>query len=104
MTSGLAEALTVARLSLIDRFARFPEPRKRVGRIRPIPGIQSLATIALLAGMRSLKAIDPFGRGHGKTLPPALGFTRARRRPGLPSARCSGPLISTPPRPPCWPG
>ena len=68
----------MSKLSLMERFAQVPDPRKRRGLIHPPPAILSLATLAMLAGNKSLEAIAQFGRDHGKHLAFALGFTRGK--------------------------
>jgi hypothetical protein len=74
----VAEGFAVSKLSLLERFAQIPDPRKRRGLVHPLPAILSLATLAMLAGMKSLEAIAQFGRDHGKALAFALGFRRGK--------------------------
>ena len=65
-------------LSLIEAFALVPDPRGRCGRHHPLVAVLSLATVAMLAGCKSLHAIAQFGRDHGAPLAFALGFRRAK--------------------------
>jgi hypothetical protein len=74
----VVEGFAVSELSLQERFAQIPDPRKRRGLVHPLPAILSLATLAMLAGMKSLEAIAQFGRDHGKELAFALGFRRGK--------------------------
>lgn len=64
--------------SLIELFARIPDPRRRQGRRRPLSAILSLTALALLAGCRSLEAISQFGRDLGPEFAEALGFTHPK--------------------------
>jgi hypothetical protein len=64
--------------SLLELFATIPDPRRRRGRIHPLPSVLALAVVAMLAGMKSLEAIAPFGRDHGKALAHAPGFRRQK--------------------------
>lgn len=63
-------------VSLTEQLATVADPRSRKGRRHPLTAILSLTVVATLAGMKSLEAIAPFGRDHGKTLAHAWGFTR----------------------------
>jgi hypothetical protein len=63
---------------LIEELATVADPRSRKGRRHPLTSILALTTVAILAGMKSLEAIAPFGRDHGPPLAHALGFTRGK--------------------------
>jgi hypothetical protein len=65
-------------LSLVEELARVPDPRSPKGRRHPLTAILSLTAVATLAGMKSLQAIAPFERDHGRAFAHALGFTRAK--------------------------
>jgi hypothetical protein len=71
-------------LSLVEELATVPDPRSRKGRRHPLRAILSLTVVATLAGCKGLEAIAQFGRGHGKALAHALGFTR----PKTPNKSC----------------
>jgi hypothetical protein len=64
--------------SLLEVLATVPDPRDPRGRRHPLPAILGLTVVAVLAGMKSLEAIAPFGRDHGPALAFALGFRRAQ--------------------------
>lgn len=68
----------MAALSLAEAFALIPDPRDRRGRQHPLVAMLCLATVAILAGCRSLQAIAQFGRDHGIAMAHALGFRKAR--------------------------
>jgi hypothetical protein len=68
----------MASLSLAEAFALIPDPRDRRGRQHPLVAMLCLATVALLAGCRSIGAVAQFGRDHGLPLAHALGFNRAK--------------------------
>jgi predicted transposase YbfD/YdcC len=65
-------------LSLVEAFDAVPDPRDRRGCRHPLTAVLSLATVAILAGMKTLEAIAQFGRDHGAPLAHALGFRRAK--------------------------
>ncbi len=65
-------------LSLTEVFATIPDPRSASGRRYTLSAILNLASLAMLAGMRSLEAIAQFARDHGTSLTHALGFTSAK--------------------------
>jgi hypothetical protein len=65
-------------LSLLEAFALVPDPRSRQGRFHPLVAILGLATVAMLAGAKSLEAVAQFGRDRGLPLAHALGFRRAK--------------------------
>jgi hypothetical protein len=62
--------------SLFDAFATMPDPRKRRGRRHSLAAVLALATVAMLAGARSLYAIAQWGRSQPPSVVSALGFTR----------------------------
>jgi hypothetical protein len=64
-------------LSLAEAFALIPDPRDRRGRQHPLVAMLCLATVAVLAGCRSINAVAQFGRGHGIPMAHALGFNKA---------------------------
>jgi hypothetical protein len=64
--------------SLLEAFARVPDPRKPRGRRHPLPAILALSTAAMLSGARSLYAIWQWGRLQDPAVVEALGFTRAK--------------------------
>jgi hypothetical protein len=63
-------------LSLLELFAEMPDPRGKHGKRHPLAALLGLATVAMLAGMKSLEAISQFGRDHGAWLARELGFRR----------------------------
>jgi hypothetical protein len=63
-------------ISLWECFQKVPDPREASGRRHPLPAILTLASVAILAGARSLYAISQFGRDRGEGFAAALGFTR----------------------------
>ncbi len=64
--------------SLLEAFARVPDPRSPKGRRHPLPAILTLAVAAMLSGARSLYAIYQWGREQPPAVVHALGFTRDR--------------------------
>jgi hypothetical protein len=64
--------------SLLEAFARVPDPRQRRGRRHPLPALLALAAAAMLSGARSLYAIAQWGRLQPPGTVRALGFTRDR--------------------------
>jgi hypothetical protein len=62
--------------SLLEAFARVPDPRKPRGRRHPLPALLALSTAAMLSGARSLYAIAQWGRLQPPEAVWALGFTR----------------------------
>src|SRR3990172_2442188 len=64
--------------SLLEAFAKVPDPRLPKGRRHPLPAILALATAAMLCGARSLYAIAQWGRLQEPAIVKALGFTRER--------------------------
>jgi hypothetical protein len=62
---------------LLAVFAALPDTRGRHGRRHPLPAILTLATVAMLAGARSLYAIGQWGRLQSPHVLNALGFTRS---------------------------
>jgi hypothetical protein len=65
-------------LTLLDAFARVPDPRRPHGRFHPLVAVLARTTVAMLAGCNSLSALAPFGRDRGRPLAVALGFRRAK--------------------------
>jgi hypothetical protein len=64
--------------SLLDAFARVPDPRQPGGRRHALAAILALSTAAMLSGARSLYAIWQWGRLQPPEVVYALGFSRAR--------------------------
>lgn len=64
--------------SLLEAFARVPDPRGHKGRRHPLPAMLALSTAAMLEGARSLYAIFQWGRLQEPEVVRALGFTRDR--------------------------
>src|SRR3990172_9536559 len=64
--------------SLLEAFAKVPDPRLPKGRRHPLPAILALATAAMLCGARSLYAIAQWGRLQEPAIVKALGFSRER--------------------------
>jgi len=62
--------------SLLEAFAKVPDPRSPHGRRHPLPAILALAVAAMLSGARSLYAIFQWGRLQEPEVVRALGFTR----------------------------
>lgn len=62
--------------SLLEAFAKVPDPRSPRGRRHPLPALLALATAAMLEGARSLYAIFQWGRLQPPEVVHALGFTR----------------------------
>jgi hypothetical protein len=65
-------------LSLMERLAQLPDPRRRRGQRYSLPSLLALAVVAMLAGMTSLEAIAHFGRLRGPRLTHLLGFRDGR--------------------------
>jgi hypothetical protein len=63
-------------LSLLDAFAKVPDPRSPHGRRHPLPAILALSVAPMLSGARSLYAIFQWGRLQEPDVVRALGFTR----------------------------
>ena len=68
----------VVPMSLMEALAEVPDPRDPRGVRHPLTAILGLTVVAVLSGMKSLEAIAPFGRDHGRELAFALGFRRAK--------------------------
>lgn len=64
--------------SLVEVFARVPDPRSAHGRRHPLSSVLGLAVCAMLCGARSLYAIAQWGRDQGQPVAQVLGFTRER--------------------------
>ena len=64
--------------SLWEYFQEVPDPRSRQGRRYQLPAILTLASVAMLSGIRSLYAMAQFGRDHGAAFAEALGFDRKK--------------------------
>ncbi len=62
--------------SLLEAFAKVPDPRSARGRRHPLPALLTLATAAMLEGARSLYAIFQWGRLQPPERVRALGFKR----------------------------
>ena len=62
--------------SLLEAFAKVPDPRSPQGRRHPLPAILTLAVAAMLSGARSIYAIYQWGRLQRPETVRALGFTR----------------------------
>ena len=65
-------------LSLMEAFAKVPDPREKRGRRHPLPAMLALSTVAMLSGAKSLYAIAQWGRLQQPEVVRALGFTRAQ--------------------------
>lgn len=65
-------------LSLREALAAVPDPRSRHGRRFPLHAVLCLATLGILAGRQTLKAILELQANFGEDLPLALGFPRKR--------------------------
>ena len=63
-------------LSLMEAFAKVPDPREKRGRRHPLPAMLALSTVAMLSGAKSLYAIAQWGRLQQPEVVRALGFTR----------------------------
>ena len=61
-------------MRLREALDRVPDRRSSQGRRHPLGAVLSLAVCAMLCGARSLYAIAQWGRDHGATAGPALGF------------------------------
>jgi len=72
------EADRMTGFSLAEAFALIPDPRDRRGRQHPLVAMLCLATVAILAGCRSIQAVAQFGRDHGLPMAFALGFRKAK--------------------------
>jgi len=68
------EGLPMESVSLVDVFASLPDPRNPSGLRHPLPALLAHATVAMLAGARSLEAIAQFGRDRGEAFAKALGY------------------------------
>jgi hypothetical protein len=66
-------------LSLYDCFANIDDPRRAQGRKHPLPAVLSLATAAVLCGMRGYKDISLWAQSLGQK---ARGRFRCRKRNG----------------------
>lgn len=63
-------------LSLMEAFAKVPDPREARGRRHPLPAMLALSTAAMLSGAKSLYAIAQWGRLQQPEVVRDLGFTR----------------------------
>jgi hypothetical protein len=72
------EGLPMELVSLVDVFASLPDPRDRSGLRHPLSAILTHATVAMLAGARSLEAIAQFGRDRGEAFAKALGYVHPK--------------------------
>jgi hypothetical protein len=68
------EDLLMQAMSLLEVFKTLPDPRQASGRRHPLPAILMQATLAMLAGARSLEAIAQFGRDRGAAFGAAVGY------------------------------
>jgi hypothetical protein len=64
--------------SLVEAFAKVPDPRSHHGRRHPLPAILALSVAAMLSGARSLYAIFQWGRLQKPEVVRGLGFTREK--------------------------
>lgn len=62
--------------SLYATFERVADPRRASGRRHPLAAVLTHATVAILAGARSLEAIAQFGRDRGAAFAESLGYRR----------------------------
>jgi len=62
--------------SLYQVFEALDDPREASGRRHPLAAMLSQATVAMLAGARSLEAISQFGRDRGEAFAELLGYRR----------------------------
>jgi hypothetical protein len=62
---------------LNEVFGSLADPRQASGRRHPLAAILTHATVAMLAGARSLEAIAQFGRDRGAAFAAAVGYRRA---------------------------
>ena len=73
---------------LVARFAPVTDPRHARGKVHPLPGVQALVVLGLLAGCRSPSAVGRYGAIHPEALAP-LGLRRSpsvatlHRLPGM---------------------
>lgn len=65
-------------VSLVDVFASLPDPRDRSGLRHPLPALLTHATVAMLAGARSLEAMAQFGRDRGEAFAKAVGYVHPK--------------------------
>lgn len=68
----------MAGVNLIEVFASLADPRDASGRRHPLAALLTHATVAMLAGARSLEAIAQFGRDRGEAFACAVGYDRPR--------------------------
>ena len=64
------------RLNLVEVFASLADPRDASGRRYTLKALLTHATVAMLAGARSLEAIAQFGRDRGEAFAHAVGYGR----------------------------
>lgn len=62
--------------TLYEVFEALADPREASGRRHPLAAILTQASVAMLAGARSLQAIAQFGRDRGEGFAAALGYRR----------------------------
>lgn len=65
----------MAQRSLYEVFLSVRDPRHASGRRHPLAALLTHATVALLAGGRSLEALAQFGRDRGEAFATAVGYT-----------------------------
>jgi hypothetical protein len=68
----------MAACTLYGALAAIPDPRRRHGRVPPLPAVMGLVARARLMGRKTLKGIARFGRPHGTPRAHALGFRRGK--------------------------
>ena len=68
---------SVPRLSLLDAFAKVPDPRNPSGRRHSLPALLSLLVVGFAAGCNTMTAIVAFGRAR-PALRRQLGFTHKK--------------------------
>lgn len=74
----MSESGKTVGVSLLDIFAKVPDPRDASGRRFPLQGVFALTVAALLAGRQGLCAIARWGRGCSKKQLARLGIDRPK--------------------------
>ena len=64
--------------NLLTAFASVPDLRSPHGLRHPLPAMLTLATAAMLSGVRSVVAVAQWGRRQSSDTVATLGFTRPR--------------------------
>jgi hypothetical protein len=67
--------------SLLEAFARIPDPRGKYGKRHSLPAILALATAAMISGARSLYAIYQWGRLQPPQVVITLGCVKKNGEP-----------------------